>query len=109
MATLFSRTSIAAALFCTVAASSTFADAELEEIRVRSERVSYADLNLDNEEGREALRWRLRTAAKRVCTDVVDGGSGRFQHNRDCREIAYRNALAEAGLETRTAQVNRYE
>lgn len=108
MARQFSRTSIAtAAIFCTIAASSTLADGELEEIRVRSERVSYADLNLDNEEGRDALRWRLRTAAKRVCNDVVDAGSGKFQHNRDCREIAYRNALADAGLEQRTAQVSR--
>ena len=95
-----------AAIFTIFATGAAVAEPELEEIRVRSERVSYADLNLDNEDGREAMRWRLRAAAKRVCTDVVDAGTGKFQHNRDCREIAYRNALSKAGLETRTAQIS---
>ena len=107
MATLFTRTALAAALVGSLVSTAALATAELEEIKVRSERVSYSDLNLDNKDGREALRWRLKAAAKRVCTDVIDSGSGRFAENRDCREIAYRNALSAAGLETQTAGVGR--
>ena len=38
-----------AAIFTIFATGAAVAEPELEEIRVRSERVSYADLNLDNE------------------------------------------------------------
>jgi UrcA family protein len=96
----------AAALFSLLGSLSATAGDQLEEINVRTERVSVADLNLDNAEGREALHWRLRSAAKRVCSDVVDAGSGRFTSNRDCREIALQRALYEAGLEAQTAQVD---
>ena len=41
----------------------------------RTERVSYADLNLDTEAGAHTLALRLRAAAKRVCdTDFVGAG-----------------------------------
>ena len=107
MATLISRPSIAAAaVFSLMTATAALAAEPLEEIKVQSERVSYSDLNLDNEDGREALRKRLKAAAKRVCTDVIDAGSGKFTHNRDCRDYAYHAALVRAGLETQTAKVD---
>jgi UrcA family protein len=50
-------------LACTLAVSSAHAGDE-----VRSERVKYADLNLNAPAGVEALYGRIHAAARRVCT-----------------------------------------
>ena len=101
------RTTVAAAvLFTTLSGLSTIGHAVLEEVNVQSEKVSYADLDLNREEGRETLQARLKSAARRVCADVVDSGSGKFTQNHDCRELAVRQALARIGLEPQTAQIN---
>ena len=34
---------------------------------VQTQSVSYADLNLTSAEGQEALEWRLKSAARKVC------------------------------------------
>ncbi len=34
---------------------------------VQTQKVSYADLNLNSAEGQKALEWRLKSAARKVC------------------------------------------
>lgn len=60
---------IAATLFAALGTTST---AFAQEMIVRengsnSIEVSYADLNLENEQGQRRMEGRIRTAAKRVC------------------------------------------
>jgi UrcA family protein len=51
-------------LTCVWGASSAFADEQ-----VRSERVKFADLNVDTPEGVQTLYGRIHAAAKRVCSE----------------------------------------
>ncbi len=66
------------------------------DIKVRSERVSYADLDLTGAAGARTLMLRIRGAASEVCTpdpfirdlrDVAD--------HRDCKEEAMSSAVEQ--------------
>ncbi len=56
--------------------------------------VSYADLNLENEEGAKALYGRLQEASKKACGNTAGQSSGTIGrlHFDQC----YRETLAEA-------------
>ena len=68
------------------------------ELRGVSVKVSYADLNLEKQEGAKALYQRLQLASKRACNmrSLREEGSIRdFAQAREC----YRDALSEAVAE----------
>ena len=73
----------------------------------RTERVvTYADLDLTAEQGREALAHRLNQAAQNVCgpTDHRLAGSLRAAaRNRDCARKAFDNAMSRIESETALA------
>ena len=69
---------------------------------VRTERVSYADLNLDTEAGAHTLALRLRAAAKRVC-DIDFLGAGAAEEAR-CEKTAIDSARKT--LEERRLAIN---
>jgi UrcA family protein len=74
----------------------------------RSEKVSLAGLDLTTSEGARAARERLRTAARRLCTQVVDEFDLSHQPNFvACVEEALAAALRQAteiGASTATAK-----
>ena len=49
------------------AAAISAAPQSADELKGRAEKVSYSDLNVDKEEGAQALYRRLQRASKRVC------------------------------------------
>ncbi len=92
------RNTVAAAmLFSVLSGVSTLGNAVLEEVDVKSVRVSYADLNLNKPEGQHALYQRLRGAARQVCGEVYSKAPREIQENRECREYALQKALREVG------------
>ena len=60
-----------------------------------SERVSFADLNLDSTAGRETLKRRIRGAAKRVCEVEADRSFESYLIIRGCSVSAYMDGLRE--------------
>jgi UrcA family protein len=82
-------------LTCVWGASSVFADEE-----ARSEKVKFQDLNVDTQEGVQALYTRIHTAAKHVCSDsdpVLRSAAGA------CARAAEGNAIAKLNLPQLTA------
>lgn len=78
-----------------VIAFSVPAIASAEELKGRSEKVSYSDLNVDKQSGAQVLYRRLQIASKRVCgvESIKNAGSVRaMTEQRRC----YRNALDQA-------------
>jgi UrcA family protein len=76
-------------------ASNAFADEQ-----VRSERVKFADLNVETQEGVQALYGRIHAAAKRVCAEndpVLKAAVGA------CISKADSNAIAKLNLPQLTA------
>jgi UrcA family protein len=68
--------------------------------------VSYADLDLSNPAGAQALYDRIRKAASSVCGEIEDT---QFEHKvffRECYDQAVANAVAEANRPTLTALYN---
>ena len=66
-----------------------------DELKGRSEKVSYADLDVDKETGAEALYRRLQQASKRVCgVESIKnaGGIREVSEQRRC----YRDTLDSA-------------
>jgi UrcA family protein len=82
-------------LTCVWGASGAFADEE-----ARSEKVKFQDLNVDTQEGVQALYTRIHTAAKHVCSDsdpVLRSAAGA------CARAAEGNAIAKLNLPQLTA------
>ena len=71
---------------------------------VRTERVSYADLNLDTEAGAHTFALRLRTAARRVCDANYVGPGVRSAEEARCQETAIDSA--RKALEERRPAIN---
>lgn len=66
-----------------------------EQLVGKSEKVSYADLNIDKDSGAQALYRRLQQASKRVCgveSIKISGSVRAVMEQQRC----YRNALDEA-------------
>ena len=82
-------------LTCVWGASGAFADEEL-----RSEKVKFQDLNVNTQEGVQALYSRIHRAAKHVCSDsdpVLRSAAGA------CARAAEGNAIAKLNLPQLTA------
>ena len=78
-----------------VVAFSAPAIAAADELKGRSEKVSYSDLNIDKQSGAEVLYRRLQTASKRVCGVESIGNAGSVRKVMEQRRC-YKNALDEA-------------
>jgi UrcA family protein len=79
------------------------APSHFEDVSVK---VSYADLNIDNEAGAKILYMRLRNAAEEVCglgSDVKLGSRTASSHAKAC----YREALDKAVTEINHEQLSR--
>ena len=90
------NTVAAAAVFFALSGISTLGNANLPQVNIAWERVSYADLDLNNEAGQNTLYQRLKAAAESVCesTDVQT----RFQFEQHkCTEEALNRAVQEVG------------
>ena len=70
-------------------------------VEVRSERVSYRDLNLADSYGAKRLVYRVRGAIGRVCPD---DGVGPINELTGCRTYAWDGAQAQIDLAVRRAQ-----
>lgn len=60
--------------------------------------VSYADLNLANADGAEALKARVVRAAKRVCTMEGDKSLDGAMAARKCTSVAVARAMPQVEL-----------
>jgi UrcA family protein len=66
-----------------------------DELKGRSEKVSYADLNIEKEAGVHTLYRRLQLASKRVCGVESLKVTGSIRNVSDSRRC-YRNSLDKA-------------
>lgn len=64
-------------------------------LRSLSERVSYADLDLNRAGDRHRLETRVNIAARRICTQLNQEGPGPANMGRSCQEIAVRDAMGQ--------------
>jgi UrcA family protein len=69
---------------------------------VRSETVSYRDLNLSSIEGATALYQRIKRAANHVC-DEPGAGIAHFQEWQSCYQAAIADAVAKVNTPLLTA------
>ena len=60
-----------------------------------SERVNYADLNLDSAAGQAALKRRIRSAATRVCEFTGDRRLDTYLVTHKCYVSAFRDGLRQ--------------
>jgi UrcA family protein len=68
-------------------------------METRSEKVSYADLNVGSLAGAETLYKRIQGAARKVCSPS-DGtvGTDQFREWKRCYQTAIANAVAQANI-----------
>lgn len=82
------------------------------QLRSLSERVSYADLDLNYAADRNRLETRVNNAARRVCTQLNEAVPGAANLGKSCQERAVRDAMfqvREAYADAASpAYVNRY-
>lgn len=94
------RKSVAAAVvFTALSGISGLGNANLQEVDIQSVRVSFADLNLANEEGQNTLYQRLRGAADEVCGEVQSKAAAEVRQKRECYEDALNRAIHDVGNE----------
>jgi len=77
-----------------------------DELKGRSEKVVYSDLDIVKENGAKALYRRLQSASKRVCgiQSIQAAGNIRLiQEQRDCYQNALNKAVAKIDSPTLTA------
>ena len=89
-----------------VIAFSVPAIAAADELKGRSEKVVYSDLNVVKESGAQALYSRLQRASKRVCgveSYKNAGGIRIMSEQRDCFRNAMNEAVAQINNPTLTA------
>ena len=89
-----------------VIAFSAPAIASADDLKGRSEKVVYSDLNVVKENGAEALYRRLQQASKRVCgvQSIQNAGGIRMvAEQRDCYQSALNEAVAKIDSPTLTA------
>ena len=94
-----------AAFSCAVGAGQAFAGNESDA--VRSEKVSFADLNLSAVEGATALYRRIAQAAGKVCgPDYSSYPLGRYLAWKQCYKSAIADAVAKVNSPMLTAVHN---
>jgi UrcA family protein len=89
---------VAAAMSSLNAGAGTYSETVVRSKAVRTETVSFADLDLTSAQGQESLYQRLRNAARGVCgsTDPrITGSLGLAADNRECFERALNDALSQ--------------
>ena len=89
-----------------VVAFSVPAISSADELKGRSEKVVFSDLDVVKEQGAEALYRRLQAASKRVCgvDSLRNAGSLRvIKAQRDCYQDALDKAVARIANPTLTA------
>lgn len=96
------KSSIAATVLCLAFTAPAFASSTTEvtnQFDSNSVTVSYADLNLNRQEGLETLYSRIKTAANRVCRTAIEEQSvaAKPGHN-ECFEQAMENAINQVGI-----------
>jgi UrcA family protein len=75
-----------------------YATADASDLKGKSVKVSYADLNLEKYEGAKALYRRLQQASKQACELRSFREEGSLRVNSERLEC-YRNTLSEAVAE----------
>ena len=109
------HTITAAAAVALMSAGSAFADAwgdthvTTTAEGVRSVTVSYADLDLNETEGRLTMEYRVRAAAREVCgsTDYrITGSLAQANQNKECAErainaVSYNSGASEVAVASR--------
>jgi UrcA family protein len=74
-----------------------------ESANVRTERVSYADLNLANSKDQKKLNWRVTGAVRRVC-QFDDNLRLQYGGYYDCANDAWDGAKPQVALAVQRAQ-----
>ncbi|HEY3948721.1 UrcA family protein [Phenylobacterium sp.] len=82
-------------------------------IRSLSERVSYADLDLNYAGDRRRLEIRVNSAARRVCTQLNEASPSAANLGKSCQDRAVRDAMGQihqayADASSSSAYVDRY-
>ena len=88
-------TSIAALVVFGLSASATAIAAAPSQLSVRSVQVSFADLNINSDEGAQALYTRLQSAAEQACLISNSGSTKPVSVLRDSK-ACYTSALGNA-------------
>lgn len=65
------------------------------QLRSLSERVSYADLDLNYARDRSRLETRVNNAARRVCTQLNEQSPSAANLGKSCQERAVRDAMGQ--------------
>jgi UrcA family protein len=91
------NTVAAAAVFLALSGLSAIGTANIPELTIESERVSYADLNLNKSADAQTLYARLRRAAENVCGDLRRKSLQEMVVERECKESALERAVNEVG------------
>lgn len=98
------RNTVAAAMaFFILSGISALGHASNDREKYESVRVSYADLDLENAAGREALAQRLRRAAQSVCEKPGRNSLREMIAERECEQKALSEAIRDAGLQREVA------
>jgi UrcA family protein len=94
-----SRNSVAAAvLFSVLSGISTVGHSNLQDVNIKSQRVSYADLDLRQGDGQTALYQRLKSAAQGVCGDAdTREPLEQVRQQRKCYQEAMDEAVQQVG------------
>ena len=90
------------AALVTAAVNPAYAGSDSEEIR--QERVSFKDLNINEEAGARKLLSRIQSAARRVCQESRFADTAR--EYRECREETVKNAVAKVNRPMLTAALS---
>jgi len=88
-------TGIAALVVFGLSASATAIAATPSQLSVRSVQVSFADLNINSDEGAQALYRRLQNAAEKACLISNSGATKPVSVLRDSKSC-YTSALGNA-------------
>ncbi|MBS0362021.1 MAG: UrcA family protein [Proteobacteria bacterium] len=83
------------------------------QLRSLSERVSFADLDLNYAGDRHRLEVRVNNAARRVCTQLNEASPSQHNMGKSCQENAVRDAMSQvreayADASSNAAYVDRY-
>jgi UrcA family protein len=91
---------LAAGLFALICAASSGAAMAAEPSQPLTKIVHYGDLNLDSEQGAQALYARLRGAARQVCSPLESAEMSRQRLWKNCFNNALANAVGQVDKTT---------
>lgn len=91
------KTIAIALTFNVLAGTSTILQATLSDVDVKSTKVSFQDLNLQQAEDQHTLLDRLQDAARDVCGSREARSVQEFKRSRDCADEAVTDAIEDIG------------